>query len=196
MVCPLKSKIILPALALIAVVGLGACSAAPQPSEVAAPAVTPTSVPATAIPQVVEDPATSAATEPATTGASAVTCARLNLNQETEEQLMSTIPNFPNRMVREFFEYRPYVSIQQFRREIGKYVDANQVAEWEQYVYVPVDPNQSDEETLMQIPGINAAVAATLVSGRPYASTQAFLDALATHVTPDQLAGATCYLSQ
>src|SRR6185295_7081776 len=44
---------------------------------------------------------------------------RLNLNEVTEEQLLSTIPNFSNRMVREFFEYRPYISIQQFRREIG-----------------------------------------------------------------------------
>lgn len=37
-------------------------------------------------------------------------------------------------MVRKFEEYRPYVSIQQFRREIGKYVDEAMVAAYEQYV--------------------------------------------------------------
>src|SRR5689334_22329362 len=79
-------------------------------------------------------------------------CAKLNLNSETEAELTTTIPNFSSRMVREFFEYRPYVSIQQFRREIGKYVDASQVAEYEKYVYVPVDPNASDAETLKQLP--------------------------------------------
>ena len=47
-------------------------------------------------------------------------------------------------------EYRPYVSIRHFRREIGKYVSDEQVAAYEQYVYVPVDPNSADAETLMQ----------------------------------------------
>src|SRR6185503_11601035 len=111
----------------------------------------------------------------------AATCTKLNLNSLTEDQLMSTIPNFSTRMVREFFEYRPYVSIQQFRREIGKYVDQNQVAEWEQYVFVPIDPNQADAATLMQIPGVDATQADALISGRPYASTQAFIDALAAN---------------
>ncbi len=55
----------------------------------------------------------------------------------TGDELLATIPNFGDRMVREFGEYRPYVSIQQFRKEIGKYVDAAQVAEYEKYVYVP-----------------------------------------------------------
>jgi len=60
---------------------------------------------------------------------------------------------FGNRMVREFLEYRPYISIQQFRREIGKYVEEAQVAEYEQYVYVPVNVNESDAATLQQLPG-------------------------------------------
>jgi hypothetical protein len=45
--------------------------------------------------------------------------AKLNLNAVTEDQLLSTIPNFSTRMVRESMEYRPYISIQQFRKEIG-----------------------------------------------------------------------------
>ena len=70
--------------------------------------------------------------------------AKLNLNAVTGDELVTTIPGFSNRMVREFQEYRPYVSIQQFRREIGKYVGDTQVTEWEKYVYVPISINESD----------------------------------------------------
>lgn len=34
----------------------------------------------------------------------------------------------------EFKEYRPYKAMEQFRREIGKYVDKNEVARFERYV--------------------------------------------------------------
>jgi hypothetical protein len=39
-------------------------------------------------------------------------------------------------MVHEFEEYRPYTSIEQFRAEIGKYVDEKEVARLERYIYV------------------------------------------------------------
>jgi hypothetical protein len=35
-------------------------------------------------------------------------------------------------------EYRPYTALAQFHREIGKYVDAAELARLEQYVYVPL----------------------------------------------------------
>jgi hypothetical protein len=37
-------------------------------------------------------------------------------------------------MLREFKEYRPYKSMEQFRREIGKYVSKQEVARLERYV--------------------------------------------------------------
>jgi len=57
----------------------------------------------------------------------------INLNTATREEIL-LIPGMSNRMVREFLEYRPYSSIEQFRREIGKYVDAKEVARLESYV--------------------------------------------------------------
>jgi hypothetical protein len=39
-----------------------------------------------------------------------------------------------NRMAHEFEEYRPYKNIEQFRKEIGKYVDQAEVARFERYV--------------------------------------------------------------
>jgi hypothetical protein len=38
--------------------------------------------------------------------------------------------------VHEFEEYRPYVNMAQFEREIGKYVDENEVARLARYVYI------------------------------------------------------------
>src|SRR5215212_11878437 len=78
---------------------------------------------------------TPAATEEVNPCVSAFTL--LNLNTSTGEEFL-TIPGMNARMVREYNEYRPYISIAQFRKEIGKYVSAEQVAAWEKYVYVPV----------------------------------------------------------
>jgi DNA uptake protein ComE-like DNA-binding protein len=145
--------------------------------------------------EVMTEESTSEATADTTAAVQTATCTKLNLNIVTADQLTSTIPDFSSRMVREFQEYRPYVSIQQFRREIGKYVDETQVTEWEQYVYVPVSPNDADAETLMQIDGVDETLANTLIDGRPYADNQAFLAALAGSLTADQLAQAACYLA-
>lgn len=43
----------------------------------------------------------------------------LNLNTCTRDEIL-LIPNSGPRIVREFFEYRPYKALAQFRREMGK----------------------------------------------------------------------------
>jgi len=120
--------------------------------------------------------------------------AKINLNTATSDQLLSTIPGFGSRMVREFQEYRPYDSIQQFRQQIGKYVDHAQVAEYEKYIYVPIAINASDSATLQQIPGLDSTEADALIAARPYASVDAFLTKLSTFVSADQLEKAKSYL--
>ncbi|MCB0098266.1 MAG: hypothetical protein KDE46_21185 [Caldilineaceae bacterium] len=139
---------------------------------------------------------TAAAAEEATEPVAAVAMTKLNLNTVTGDELLNTIPGFGDRMVREFQEYRPYISIQQFRREIGKYVDDAQVADYEQYVYVPVDVNESDAETLKQLPGVDDAIAEELMAARPYDSNDAFLAKLAELVSPEDAAAASGYLAQ
>lgn len=124
----------------------------------------------------------------------AVTSAKLNLNTVTGDQLLATIPGFPNRMVREFQEYRPYVSIEQFRREIGKYVGDTQVAEYEKYIYVPITINDSDLATLQQIPGLDSTEADALIAARPYASTDDFLAKLSQYVSAEELTTAKGYI--
>ncbi len=122
--------------------------------------------------------------------------AKLNLNTATADDFLATVPGLGNRMVREFMEYRPYVSIQQFRKEIGKYVDDAQVAEYENYVYVPIAINDSDSATLQQIPGLDPNEAEALISGRPFASTEDFLTKLSPYISADELEIAKTYLGQ
>ena len=57
----------------------------------------------------------------------------INLN-DAENADIQLIPGVGRKMAHEFEEYRPYSSIEQFRREIGKYVDEEEVARLEQYV--------------------------------------------------------------
>ena len=60
----------------------------------------------------------------------------INLNTATDEEIL-LIPGLGNRMLREFKEYRPYTSLAQFHREIGKYVNDTEVTRLEQYVRIP-----------------------------------------------------------
>jgi DNA uptake protein ComE-like DNA-binding protein len=57
----------------------------------------------------------------------------ISLNRATDAEILS-IPGVGQRMLREFKEYRPYTSMEQFRREIGKYVSKQEVARLERYV--------------------------------------------------------------
>ena len=59
----------------------------------------------------------------------------INLNTATDADILS-IPGMGQRMLHEFKEYRPYKSMEQFRREIGKYVSKQEVARMERYVTI------------------------------------------------------------
>jgi DNA uptake protein ComE-like DNA-binding protein len=57
----------------------------------------------------------------------------VNLNTASEAEI-KLIPGMTDRMVHEFLEYRPYDDMAEFDREIGKYVDAAEVARFRRYV--------------------------------------------------------------
>jgi DNA uptake protein ComE-like DNA-binding protein len=120
--------------------------------------------------------------------------AKLNLNTASREEFLAKVPNLGNRMAHEFEEYRPYKSIQQFRREMAKYVDAAKIAEYERHVFVPVDENEADAATLQQLPGLDEKEAAELVAGRPYDSREAFVKQLSAKVSGEELAVGRTYL--
>jgi DNA uptake protein ComE-like DNA-binding protein len=59
----------------------------------------------------------------------------IDLNTASDVDIQ-TIPGIGARMLREFKEYRPYKAMDQFRREMGKYVDEKEVARMERYVMI------------------------------------------------------------
>ncbi|MBM3820327.1 MAG: helix-hairpin-helix domain-containing protein [Acidimicrobiia bacterium] len=59
----------------------------------------------------------------------------VKLNSASDEDIL-LIPGIGKRMLGEFKEYRPYKAIEQFRREIGKYVNKEELARLERYVVV------------------------------------------------------------
>ena len=139
----------------------------------------------------------SAATPAATTAPSnTAPAAKVNINTATGEDFLRVMPDLGKKMIHEFEEYRPYKSIQQFRKEIGKYVDETKVAEYERFIFVPIDENQSDAATLQQIPGLDATEAQQVIAARPYASRDAFLTKLGEFVPADSLTTGRTYLVQ
>lgn len=173
------------------------CATNTSATQTAAQTPTNTPVSSTDSNSIQVDTATETTTVETTapTEVAAATITKLNLNTATGDEYKALIPNFSDRMVREFLEYRPYISIQQFRREIGKYVDDAQIAEYEKYVYVPVDVDESDAATLMQLPGVDEAIANELMAARPFGSNDAFLAKLAEFVSEGDLANAAAYLA-
>jgi hypothetical protein len=59
----------------------------------------------------------------------------VNLNTASDADILS-IPGAGNRMVREFKEYRPWKTKEQFEKEIGKYVNQKEVARLWRYVVI------------------------------------------------------------
>jgi DNA uptake protein ComE-like DNA-binding protein len=59
----------------------------------------------------------------------------IDLNSATDAEIL-LIPGVGSRMLREFKEYRPYTSMDQWRREIGKYVDDAELARLERFVTI------------------------------------------------------------
>lgn len=111
----------------------------------------------------------------------------LNLNTTPEDDF-KIIPGVGNRMAHEFEEYRPYTSIAQFRREIGKYVDEAEVTRYENYVFVPVELNTASEETMKALPGVGNRMAHEFEEYRPYTSMAQFRKEIGKYVDDQELA--------
>lgn len=105
----------------------------------------------------------------------------INLNTATREEIM-LIPGMGPRMLREFNEYRPYRGIAQFRREMAKYVNAEEVARLEQYVFVPMDLNTASDEDFLTIPGLGPRMLREFKEYRPYRGIEQFRRELGKYV--------------
>ena len=123
-----------------------------------------------------------------------VSWVKFNVNVASDEQLL-TIPAMGDELLRAFNAHEPFTSIEQFRREIGKNVSEEEVAAYEGYLFVPVDPNSTDEATLQQLPGVSADIAAELVASLPFIDAIDLQSTLAQYVSAAQAASAAQYLT-
>ena len=111
----------------------------------------------------------------------------LDLNRASNESIL-LVPGVGRRMAHEFDEYRPYEGMARFRREIGKYVDEDEVARLEQYVFVPINLNTASEEDIKTIPGVGKRMTHEFLEYRPYRSLEQFRREIGKYVDEDELA--------
>ena len=98
----------------------------------------------------------------------------VNLNVSPREEIL-LIPRAGTRMAREFDEYKPYTGgYAQFRREIGKYVNEQEVAHLEQYTFIPIDLNTASDSAILSIPGAGNRVLREFKEYRPYPNLEKF----------------------
>jgi DNA uptake protein ComE-like DNA-binding protein len=120
--------------------------------------------------------------------------APINLNTASEEEML-LIPGMSGRMAHEFDEYRPYTSLEQFRREIGKYVDEAEVARLEQYVFVPLGLNSASEEDFATIPGAGSRMVHEFLEYRPYSDMEQFRREIGKYVDENEVARLERYMT-
>lgn len=109
-----------------------------------------------------------------------------NLNT-TAEADFKMIPGVGDRMAHEFEEYRPYLSVKQFEREIGKYVDEDEVARYLNYVFVPVELNSASEDDIKALPGVGNRMAHEFEEYRPYKNMDQFRKEIGKYVDEAEL---------
>jgi DNA uptake protein ComE-like DNA-binding protein len=118
----------------------------------------------------------------------------VNLNTATREELL-LIPGMGSRMVHEFEEYRPYKSYAQFRKEIGKYVDAKEVARLEQYTFIPINLNTASDQDILSIPGLGKRMLHEFKEYRPYKTIEQFRKEIGKYVNSKEVARLERYVA-
>ena len=110
----------------------------------------------------------------------------LNLNTANESDF-HMIPGVGKKMAHEFVEYRPYSSIEEFKREIGKYVDDSEVFRYLNYVFVPVELNTTKESDIKNLPGVGKKIAHEFIEYRPYKNITHFRREIGKYVDEKEL---------
>ena len=118
----------------------------------------------------------------------------LNLNTASGDEIM-LIPGMNNRMTHEFEEYRPYTSLDQFRQEIGKYVDEAEVARLEQYVFIPLNLNSATRDDFATVPGASNRMVREFLEYQPYSDMDHFRREIGKYVDEAEVARFERYMT-
>jgi DNA uptake protein ComE-like DNA-binding protein len=111
----------------------------------------------------------------------------VNLNTATAPEIL-LIPRIARRMAHEFGEYRPWVSMAQFDKEIGKYVDATEVNRLKQYVFIPLDLNTATDDAFKTIPNLATNMLREFKEYRPWKTRAQFDKEIGKYVGPGETA--------
>jgi predicted DNA-binding helix-hairpin-helix protein len=76
----------------------------------------------------------------------------------------------------------------QFRREIGKYVDDEELARLEKYVFVPINLNDASDEAIQSIPGVGSRMLREFKEYRLYTNIVQFRKEIGKYVDDKELA--------
>ncbi|MGQ0647855.1 MAG: hypothetical protein ACT4P7_09805 [Gemmatimonadaceae bacterium] len=118
----------------------------------------------------------------------------LNLNTATKEEIQM-IPGVGAKMLHEFEEYRPYKSLAQFHREIGKYVKEDELARLESYVFVPINLNTASDADMLTIPGLGNRMLHEFKEYRPYKDMAQFRREIGKYVNAREVARLERYVT-
>jgi DNA uptake protein ComE-like DNA-binding protein len=118
----------------------------------------------------------------------------LNLNTALEEEILM-IPGVGKKLLQEFLEYRPYKSLAQFRREIGKYVDQEELQRLEQYVFIPIHLNTASDKDILSIPGLGPKMLHEFKEYRPYKNIEQFRREIGKYVNAKEVARLERYVT-
>jgi DNA uptake protein ComE-like DNA-binding protein len=105
----------------------------------------------------------------------------IDLNTASEAEIL-LIPGAGRRMAHEFEEYRPWKSFAQFDKEIGKYVDKDEVARLRRYTFIPLRLNTASEADFMTIPGVGKRMAHEFEEYRPWKTEAQFQKEIGKYV--------------
>ena len=118
----------------------------------------------------------------------------INLNTATAAEIL-LIPGAGKKMAHEFEEYRPWKSFAQFDKEIGKYVDATQVARLKQYCFIPIDLNTGSDADILSIPGMGPRMLREFKEYRPYKAMEQFRKEMGKYVSAKEVARLERYVT-
>jgi DNA uptake protein ComE-like DNA-binding protein len=111
----------------------------------------------------------------------------VNLNIGSREEIL-LIPGAGIRMAREFAEYRPWRNWAHFDKEIGKYVNQDEVNRLKQYVFIPINLNTATDDDILSIPGAGQRMVREFKEYRPWKTKGQFEKEIGKYVDQKEVA--------
>ena len=118
----------------------------------------------------------------------------INLNSASRAEIL-LVPGVGPRIAHEFEEYRPYRALAQFHREIGKYVDDDELARLAQFMFVPINLNTASDDDILSIPGVGPRLLHEFKEYRPYQRIEQFRREIGKYVSDDDVARLERYVT-